>query len=306
MKKSSKKYIVGGSIVAFGLVLIIIAGCIGGWSMIWNFKGISIDLSGVHYFDEENILQTKGETIMSDGSVKNLKVDVDYGELIIKTGDVKDVEINTRNILQNKFKYEVDGDTLKVKYGSGFSFFSWRSNSYIEITLPKNSNFVTANIKNGAGRTEIDSINADTLKMNNGAGEVVFTNVSIKDKLTMDNGAGAARLEDITCGKLDIDGGVGEIRAKNIICGDIDVNNGIGAFTFDGEINGDANIDNGVGEIRINLYGDSSDYNFKIDSGIGNIKVNGNTPIQSTGGKYDFKIDTGVGEVRVNFEKKGD
>ncbi|MDE7280455.1 MAG: hypothetical protein K2N36_01775 [Ruminiclostridium sp.] len=52
------------------------------------------------------------------------------------------------------------------------------------------------------------------------------------------------------------------------------------------------------------VYGKSSDYNFDVDSGIGNVRVNGNTPISNTGGKYKFSIDTGIGEVRVDFKEK--
>ena len=51
MKKSSVKYIVGGSLSAFGVLLIIIACFLGGWKTLINFGGISIDWDGLHYFN---------------------------------------------------------------------------------------------------------------------------------------------------------------------------------------------------------------------------------------------------------------
>ena len=53
------------------------------------------------------------------------------------------------------------------------------------------------------------------------------------------------------------------------------------------------------------VYGKSSDYGFDVDSGIGQVRVNGNTPVNGSG-KYNFKVQTGVGEVRIDFKDKGE
>ena len=304
MKKGTKKYIVGGCLVGTGIILIIIACCIGGFSMLRDFGGVMIDFDGVHFYDENEKFQTKGENVMVNGNIKKLDMEIEYGEVIIKTGNVTDVEISTKNIIEKRFSYVVDGDTLKIRYKGGFSFFTWKSDAHIYVTLPEGTKFEESNIENGAGRMEISDFLSDTIKIDNGAGELCMENVNADTKLEIKSGAGSVRLDNVSCGVLDVDSGVGEVRAEEVVCSGIKLNNGMGAVYYTGEINGKADIDNGVGEVRMTIYGISSDYNFDVDNGIGQVRINGNAPVNTTGGKYDFKIDTGIGEVRIDVKEK--
>lgn len=308
MKKGTLKYIVGGSMVGFGILLIFIAVCIGGWGILYDFGGINIDWDGVHYYngDSNEYYLSGGSETVENSEIKNLNINVDYGRLIIKTDDIENIKIDTKNIVTSRFSYNQQGDTLIIKYGGGFSFFTWKSDSEITVTFPKDMTFDKAIIKNGAGKTDIKNITSDKISMENGAGELTFTDISAKDKLYLENGAGAVKMNNIDCGKIEFSGGVGEINAENVVCTGLDMETGVGAFKFSGEINGNVDIDNGIGEVRMTVYGKSSDYSFDVDSGIGNVRVNGNTPVSNTGGKYKFKIDTGVGEVRVDFKEKDD
>lgn len=304
MKKGTKKYIVGGCFVGAGIILIIIACCIGGFGMLRDFRGVMIDFDGVHFYDENEKLQTEGDNVMVNGNIKKLDMEIEYGEVIIKTGNVADVEISTKNIIEKRFSYVVDGDTLKIRYKGGFSFFTWKSDAHIYVTLPEDTKFEESNIENGAGRMEISGFFSDSIKIDNGAGELYMKDVTADTKLKIKSGAGAVMLENVNCGALDVESGVGEVRAEEVVCGGIKLDNGMGAVYFAGEINGAADIDNGVGEVRMTLYGISSDYNFNVDSGIGQVRINGNAPVNTTGGKYDFKISTGIGEVRIDVKEK--
>lgn len=241
---------------------------------------------------------------MEKDDIKNLNISVDYGRLIIKTDDVEEIKIDTRNIVTGRFSYYPSGDTLIIKYGGGFSFFTWKSDSEITVTFPKDMTFDKAVIRNGAGKTDIKNITSDEISMENGAGELTFADITAKDKLYLETGAGAVKMKNINCGKIDFQGGVGEINAEDVVCTGLNMETGVGAFIFSGEINGNVDVDNGIGEVRMTVYGNYSDYNFDADSGIGKVLVNGNTPVSNTGGKYKFKIDTGVGEVKVDFMDK--
>ena len=303
VKSGNAKYIVGGCLVGFGLFLVIISLCLGGWGMLRDFGGISVDWDGVHYYynnNGENLYS--GVNKMETEKIKNLDIDVDYGELIIKTADVEEIEISTKNITERRFNCKTEGDTFKVTYKGGFGFFTWRANSVITITFPNNMEFDKAEIVNGAGRSDVTGINAKEMKVENGAGEIKFTDIKVENKLNIENGAGAATLNNVTCGDVKISSGVGEINAKDMVCSGIDVDNGIGTFSYSGEINGNAKIENGIGEVKINLKGNSSDYGFKVDSGIGQVKVDGNSPVYYDSAKYVFDVDTGIGEVKINFD----
>lgn len=304
MKKGTKKYIVGGCLVGAGIVLIIIACCIGGFSMLRDFRGVMIDFDGVHFYDENEKLQTEEDSVMVNGDVKKLDMEIEYGEVIIKTGNVNDVEISTKNIIEKRFSYEVDGDTLKIRYKGGFSFFTWKSDAHIYVTLPEGTKFEESSLENGAGSMEISDFISDKIKIDNGAGELSMKNVTADTELKIKSGAGAVRLENISCGALNVDSGVGEVRVEEAVCSGIKLNNGMGAIYYVGEVNGKADIDNGVGEVKMTIYGISSDYNFKVDNGIGHVMINGNASVNTTGGKYDFNIDTGIGEVHIDVKEK--
>lgn len=305
VKKGAVKYIVGGCFVGAGILLIIITVCLGGFGII-NLVGggLQIDFNGVHFYTQNEKLQTEGDSVMIGNNIKKLNMDIEYGEVIVQIGDVSDVEISTKNIIEKRFSYEVNGDTLNIRYKGGFSFFTWKTDAHIYVTFPEGTKFESSDIDNGAGSLKITGISSDVIKINNGAGDLKMSSVTAAEKLTVKSGAGAVYLENVNCGMLDVNSGVGEVRASDSVCGGLKLDNGMGAVYYTGVVNGDAKIDNGVGEIKMTLYGLSSDYNFDVDNGIGQVKINGNAPVNTDGGKYSFKIDTGIGEVRVDVLDK--
>lgn len=308
MKKGAAKYIVGGSIVALGIILVTIAVCIDGWQLFTSFPEVNIGPWGVHVVYNDNNYEyfNGGTQIMESNEVKNINIDVEYGEVVIQRGDSDKIDIKTFNILEERFKWAVEGDTLKVKYKKGFSLFSFglfSKNNKIVITLPEGAVYDNVEIDNGTGSMRISDFEAKEIDIDNGVGELKLENVTGEKKVTLKTGTGSVSIDTMTCGDLKIESGVGEVSAKNVKCGDIKASSGVGEFRFEGEINGDADIDNGLGEIRMKLSGNSSDYGFKVDSGIGNVRVNGNTPVQTSNAKYSFKVSTGIGEVRIDFEE---
>ena len=292
MPKGAIKYIVGGTLVLLGISFMVIAFCIGGVSVFDNglhfglgSNNVYIDWRGLHVYPKNYQSELEGE-IADMENIKSLKVDFDYGEMTIKTGDVDEIKINAHNVIQERFKYNVNGDTMTIKYDRGFSIsffggFSASSDTKIEIIIPEAMTFEKVDIENGAGRMTVTGITADKLNVKNGAGEMIVNNTTVR-------------------GKLDIDGGVGAITVNDTVCFGIDANIGVGQLTFGGEINGDGKIDSGVGAVYMTLYGDRDDYDFITDSGIGKVT----TPGSNSGAKYTFKVSSGIGEVRITMEKR--
>lgn len=307
-KKGAAKYIVGGCIVALGIILVTIAVCIDGWRLFTHFPEVNINSSGVHVFynDDDYIYSNGGTKIMESNEIKNIKLDIEYGKVVIQRGNVEQIDIQTTNIIDDRFKWAVDGDTLRVRYKRGFALFSFspfHRNEKIVITLPEGAVYDELEIDNGAGEMRISDLEVGTVDIDNGAGELWLENVTVSGKVDMETGAGAMHIDTVTCGDLKIQSGVGEVSTKDVECGNIKVSCGVGAFSFQGRIDGNADIDNGIGEVKMKLLGNSSDYGFKVDSGIGQVRVNGNTPVQTGNAKYSFKVSTGIGEVRIDFEE---
>ena len=289
MPRGAVKYIVGGSLVLLGIIFMVIAFCIGGPAVFnngihldWSNNDVYINWSGIHVM--HNNYTDSEDNIVNSGSIKNLKVNFDYGEMIIRTGNVDEIKVDTQNVIQDRFQYEVKGDTLTVKYDRGWhvSFFGgFLPDTKIEITVPETMTFDNADISNGAGKMTITGITTDKLTIENGAGEMIMNDITAANK-------------------LDIDGGVGAITVTDAVCGGIEADIGVGQLTFTGEVNGDGRIDSGIGAVYMTLYGDRDDYNFKTDNGIGQIT----TPGSYSGAKYTFRVSSGIGEVKINMEPK--
>ena len=290
MPKGAVKYIVGGSLVLLGIILMVIASCIGGAAVFtngvhfdWGNNDVYVNWTGIHITPNYHTAW-EDSTVGNIENIKNLKVNFDYGEMIIKTGDVDEIKVETQNITQNSLKCEVRGDTLEVEHNSGwrvhFFGFSFSGNNRIEITVPETMTFEKVEIENGAGKMTLTGITADSLTIENGAGEMIVNSTTV-------------------AGKLDIDGGVGAITVNDTVCGGIEADIGVGEFRYTGEVNGNGKIDSGVGAVYMTLYGDRDDYDFKTDSGIGSIT----TPGSNSGAKYIFSISSGIGEVKITMEK---
>lgn len=293
MPKGAIKYIVGGSLVLLGIILMVIAFCMGGATVFTNglnfefsHNDVYVDWSGIHVYPNDYETGSAGEIIDME-NIENLKVNFDYGEMVIKTGNVDEIKVEAQNINQNRFKYKVNGDTLEIGYDSGWSISLFGihpvNNSKIEITVPETMTFDKVDIDNGAGKMTVEGITADRLNVNNGAGEMRMTNVTVNDR-------------------LDVEGGVGAIIVTDTVCAGIDADLGVGEFRYTGEVNGDGRIDSGIGSVRMTLYGDRGDYDFRVDSGIGSVT----TPGSNSNAKYTFNISSGIGEVRITMEPKED
>lgn len=276
--KHAVKYIVGGCMVLTGIIMVVIACCIGGWQMLANAPVYSLDTWGFVYNNES--IEGKVENVME---IKNLEIDIGTSEFYLTTGSGSDIDIRTENTKENCFRYEVEGDTLKINYHTNFiQLFGIYSGAKIYVTIPENIQFDDVKIHNSVGTMNISGINAEYLELGTGTGAACFDNISAD--------------------KLKVDSGVGDVEITNSVTNELNLDSGVGRTTYQGEINGDADIDSGVGEVVIDIKGDKNDYRFNIDKGIGDVTLNGNSCSGKFGdGKYSFKIDSGVGAVRIDI-----
>ncbi len=74
MRKGALKYVIGGSTVLLGIILVTVAVCIDGWKLFTHFPSIQVDFRGVHVEYDDNISNENGETVMNS-EVKNINID---------------------------------------------------------------------------------------------------------------------------------------------------------------------------------------------------------------------------------------
>lgn len=250
---------------------------------------VSVVLTGIYTMS--NILGLKKESNEKIEQVSTLEleeindyayldIDIKYSNLKIKIGEKFEVQTNNSNI-------ECNQKNNKLKIIEKQNNWFWRNSNEEELIVyvPENIEFEKVNIETGAGIVNIEEIITKKLKLDLGAGETIIKNI-ISDNVDIDGGAGKFTIEDGTINDLDFDLGIGET-------------------TINAKITGNNKIDTGIGSLKLNIDGNIEDYKFKVEKGIGNIKLNGKQVSNNEiigNGENVIDIDGGIGEIIINFK----
>ncbi len=211
--------------------------------------------------------------------VSSLDLDLTYTKLEIRVGDEFKVETNN-----SKLVYTNRNGNVRIKDNNR----GWLNNkeSILTIYIPEDLYLDRAYIDTGAGKINIESLNARNLNLKIGAGEVNIDNMTIT-------------------GSAKINGGVGKATLKSCQINDLKADLGVGEFSFNGRLTGKNEFDSGVGSVNISLIDDMENYKIDVDKGIGSIKLDGekidSDRVYGTG-VNEIEIDGGVGEIKINFE----
>ncbi|AIW89406.1 hypothetical protein JO41_05955 [Treponema sp. OMZ 838] len=296
------------AIIGIGGLLIIIGILMGGsvkktfyneyhdekWSMDeeWNMdnKNTGIALSA-------DMHETQLPTSIS--ALNRLKADVSYVTLRIIPHDKQSV---TYSIMNNTKKMrasvQAEGNTLMIsteKERKWNWFFGWspdigRAKIVITVKIPQNMLFDTADINIGAGSLLLDSFTAN-------------------QRFTLNAGAAAIDIKNITASNVDIKTGIGETVFRNCSFTDTVMNTGIGETSFDGKICKNLDINAGIGEIDMRINGKKDDYLINATSGIGSILIDGRSArgldstfrINNQNALHTICVKAGIGKVNIRF-----
>ena len=223
-------------------------------------------------FSKEELIDSITYDVKS--SIENLDIKVNSTKLNIINGE--------------SFKVTTNSNKIKVNEVNGKLEIIDKSNKMIKdkeltITIPNNYNFRDVKIDLGAGETVIDKLSALIIDIEMDAGKLTINDIEAVNS-------------------MDIDGSAGEILILNCKVNNLDLDMGVGKSSVHGLITGKSKIDAGVGQLNINLLGTLEDYKFKVNKGIGSIKLNGNgledNSINGNGVNL-IDIEGGVGEINI-------
>ncbi len=260
--------------LAIILIITIFSAIITGIYGISNFLGLN-HKQKVGELKELSCLTTGTETIPTD-----LKIDLNYTDLVIKYGDKFKIETTDPSI-----KCKSKNSTLVIKDKK--NYFNVTTKQKLVISLINTETFSDIDISTGAGSLEIDKL--------------------ITKKLNLDLGAGKTTINELISNDTEIDTGAGEFTIKSGTINDLDFDIGVGKTTITANITGNSKIDSGVGSLNLNILNSKENYRLKLSKGIGTIKVD-NEEIKDNeifgNGFHTLTIDGGVGEINIKF--KGD
>lgn len=285
-------------IIGLGIILAII-GITSGAS--WNSLNVGPVWLDDRINNRGNINNNSKDTIKETYSnVKSVDIDIHYGKVYIKQGEQFAIEAS--NVNRKYLRSYVDGDTWRIEDDSNFeiNFFGIHlgdrgvdfndGNSLITIYIPEYFTAEEIDIDLGAGNIEINQIAGNSVSLDVGAGKMQV------DKL-------------IAYDEADLTVGAGNITINNIESNNTDLECGMGEITINGVLKGDSNVECGVGQVTLDLEGNEEDYNYYIDSGVGDVIINedkysftSSTKKVNDNAKNDFDINCGVGNVTIKVD----
>lgn len=219
--------------------------------------------------------------------------DNDYTEYFSGNGSTKTYDIQAASELEIDLKYdelifrEYDGDKIRVDVendsannikieskGGKLKIKSEKkkNNRSITVSYPEKSVFSKVDIEVDAGTVEMmDRLETDKLEVSIGAGEFTNSDSIIAREASIEVGTGEADIMQLTADKID------------------------------GEC--------GVGNMTLELTGKESDYSYKLECGIGDISIDGDSftalasdkKINNSGATKYMELECGMGNISVEF-----
>ncbi len=240
---------------------------------------LSAASSVFHIFSNNKNTVSTVQNYTVNRDISNIDIEVSAAELIIKIGTEFRIDSNYENL-----KIKENENQLSVTEKDGSKAVN-RKNMRIEIYVPNATVFNEAKISTGAGRVNIESLSADRLYIDLGAGEAKIQNLTANNSAKINGGAGSLSIESAKLNNLELDMGMGELE-------------------IEGKILGKSSIDYGMGSTEIKLYGSLNDYQISLDKGIGEATLNDRNMRDDSvygSGVNEIEIDGGIGELEIEL-----
>lgn len=214
----------------------------------------------------------------SYSEITHLEVEIGAGEIKFERGDrflvvsnIKDVDISggAKTVIKERHHTKADYE-----------------GAFFTVYIPETMSLTELDISTGAGIFNADSLSAEVIDFEFGAGQVDIGELY------------ATREADIETGAGELNIGGGKIR-------DLQLSLGAGEVNIASEMSGRGELDLGVGEVNITLLGGQESYTVEVNKGIGDITINGESVSGNrTVGMGDtvVEINGGIGSVNIVFE----
>lgn len=214
-----------------------------------------------------------------EGEVLSLEVEIGAADFRIEKGEEFFVESNLKRLTFRQI-----GDKLVLRESS---FGNKKYNgAYLTIYIPDGTVFDEIDITTGAGKFAAETLLAEKVSLELGAGEVNIGELIATREAKIEGGAGAITIDGGSLKNPSFEMGVGEFRLITAIIGE-------GKF------------DLGIGEANMTLIGGRENYTVEINKGIGDISFDGDSiPGGKTigNGQNHIEINGGIGAIKVEFE----
>lgn len=224
---------------------------------------------------EESGVLDEIRTYEITSNIHTLDLEINAANFKIVYGDRFCVESNLKNLSVS----EKDG-VLKVvdKIRSNVTY----TDAMLTLRLPQDISLEKVKIATGAANVTADTLSADSLTLELGAGNVEFGCLN------------ATR-------RAQIKGGAGQITVSSGTLQDLSLVLGVGRLDLTTALPGESELTLGVGEAKITLVGDRDDYEIDIQEGLGSINLDEEILLNSAMGQHHVQISGGLGSAELSL-----
>jgi len=315
-------------------VLIIVVGvclALGGFAL-GGMKSIWFDRGGFQLANNDRgALVTVNEKYTGCTAIE---VNVDFlDRVIFKEGD--DFTVSGQNYERyGGLKVTKDGDKLRVdarREGRwiNIGIDEWRgwgnTDTWVEITYPKGTDFEDLRANISAGRLSISDVECGTLNVNNDFGNVELSGISAgriavdlsagdakltsvgADSLRISNDFGKVNLQGVGANSLTVRMSAGDVSGENIVTDQLDVTSDFGAVRLHRlTLNNRGDINQSSGEVDLSLEMSEDDLSYELSTSAGSVSVDGSkfgssVVNRSTGTNASLRIDSDFGAIKIKF-----
>lgn len=289
MKKFTKITLITAGVCAIAGIMFTAIGiaCGGTW---WEFHKMAREGKFALIPEEKMDVSNVDILYYEPDEVDSLDIELKAGKLDIykNDGDNIRVEIVAKN---GRVATRMNEKTLEIEDQTG-TFWN-NPKVTIALYLPEDVSFEDFNIEVDAGSVSSDYevIHAKYATLSVGAGEIVLDELQVEETCELSVDAGSIELAQLDTGDLSIDTGVGSV------CTGLD-------------LGGNLLADCGVGSIELEMSKSVSDYNYKMECGVGDICIGndqysglGQTRKIDNGSSQEISLECGVGSIEISFEQ---
>jgi len=129
---------------------------------------------------------------------------------------------------------------------------------------------------------------------------------TVLDTLSLDSGAGRLDVQNIEAQRAYITSGAGTVNLRNVDFGHTVLHTGAGNVDAGGNFTGTIDVSTGAGNVSITLPGAREDYAYTIQTGAGRTtidgsRITGGATRSHTDPVATLRVSTGAGNASVNF-----
>ena len=228
----------------------------------------------------QKLVLDEAKTYEITSQVRSLDIRINAAELKIECGE-------TFSVVSNLKYLEVSerGGTLTLKdLTKTVNAAESYEGAMLTVYIPTGTEFEKVHLFTGAGRVTTETLSAERIGLELGAGDVSIGSLFVTGSAEMEGGAGRITISGGRINGLELEMGVGELELTAALTGDCE-------------------LEMGVGDADITLLGSKEDYRLEISKGIGAITVDGTEVsfFDSGSGANEIEISGGIGAIDVRF-----